>query len=146
MGIWSCIGTDVKTVKDSLYQGKSGIILQPERLQYGYRSGLTGFVEKPVITKQMLDRHTRAGMSEEAQYAYMASRQAFEQAGISDQYLKENEVGCIFGNDSSAKPVIEAAQIMDEKHDTAMLGYGIVFQSMNSTVNMNLSSISKRFI
>lgn len=141
MGIWSCIGTDVKTVKDSLYQGKSGIILQPERLQYGYRSGLTGFVEKPVITKQMLDRHTRAGMSEEAQYAYMASRQAFEQAGISDQYLKENEVGCIFGNDSSAKPVIEASQIMDEKHDTAMLGYGIVFQSMNSTVNMNLSTI-----
>ena len=141
MGIWSCIGTDVQSVKDSLYTGKSGIVLQPERLEYGYRSGLTGFVEKPVITKQMLDRHTRAGMSEEAQFAYMASRQAFEQAGITDYYLKENEVGCIFGNDSSAKPVIEAAQIMDEKHDTAMLGYGIVFQSMNSTVNMNLSTI-----
>ena len=141
MGIWSCIGTNVQSVKDSLYTGKSGIVLQPERLEYGYRSGLTGFVEKPVITKQMLDRHTRAGMSEEAQFAYMASRQAFEQAGISDNYLKENEVGCIFGNDSSAKPVIEAAQIMDEKHDTAMLGYGIVFQSMNSTVNMNLSTI-----
>ncbi len=141
MGIWSCIGTDVQSVKDSLYKGKSGIVLQPERLEYGYRSGLTGFVEKPVITKQMLDRHIRAGMSEEAQFAYMASRQAFEQAGISDNYLKNNEVGCIFGNDSSAKPVIEAAQIMDEKHDTAMLGYGIVFQSMNSTVNMNLSTI-----
>lgn len=141
MGIWSCIGTDVKTVKESLYNGKSGIILQPERVVYGYRSGLAGSVEKPIITKQMLDRHTRAGMSEEAQFAYMASRQAFEQAGITDQYLKDNEVGCIFGNDSSAKPVIEASHIMDEKHDTAMLGYGIVFQSMNSTVNMNLSTI-----
>ena len=30
---------------------------------------------------------------------------------------------------------------MDEKHDSAMLGYGIIFQSMNSTVNMNLSTI-----
>lgn len=141
MGIWSCLGTDIKTVKDSLYNGKSGIGLLPERLEYGYRSGLSGIVEVPVITKQMLDRHTRAGMSEEAQYAYMASRQAFEQAVINDNYLRANEVGCIFGNDSSAKPVIEASKIMDEKHDSAMLGYGIVFQSMNSTVNMNLSSI-----
>lgn len=141
MGIWSCLGTDVEAVKISLYAGKSGIGIQPERLEYGYRSGLTGIVETPVITKQMLDRHTRAGMSEEAQYAYMASRQAFAQAGIDDQYLRENEVGCIFGNDSSAKPVIEASKIMDEKHDSAMLGYGIIFQSMNSTVNMNLSTI-----
>jgi len=124
-----------------LYDGKSGIGLQPERLTYGYRSGLTGIVETPVITKQMLDRHTRAGMSEEAQYAYMASRQAFEQAQISDTYLREHEVGCIFGNDSSAKPVIESSKIMDEKHDSAMLGYGLIFQSMNSTVNMNLSTI-----
>ena len=71
----------------------------------------------------------------------MSSLQAFEQAGISDEYLLNNEVGCIFGNDSSAQPVIEAAKIMDEKHDSAMLGYGLIFQSMNSTVNMNLSTI-----
>jgi len=141
MGIWSCLGTDIETVKESLYTGKSGIGLEKDRLTYGYRSGLTGIVETPVITKQMLDRHTRAGMSEEAQYAYMASRQAFAQAGIDDQYLRENEVGCIFGNDSSAKPVIESSKIMDEKHDSAMLGYGLIFQSMNSTVNMNLSTI-----
>ena len=128
IGVWSCLGTDIETVKQSLFEGKSGIGLQPERLEYGYRSGLTGIVETPVITKQMLDRHTRAGMSEEAQYAYMASRQAFEQAQIDDQYLREIEVGCIFGNDSSAKPVIESS-------------YGLIFQSMNSTVNMNLSTI-----
>lgn len=141
MGIWSCLGTDIETVRKSLFEGKSGIGLQSERLEYGYRSGLTGIVEAPIITKQMLDRHTRAGMSEEAQYAYMASCQAFAQAQISDEYLRENEVGCIFGNDSSAKPVIESSKIMDEKHDSAMLGYGLIFQSMNSTVNMNLSTI-----
>ncbi len=141
MGIWSCLGTDLNTVKEALYAGKSGIGVQPERLTYGYRSALTGIVEEPKITKQMLDRHTRAGMSEEAKYAYMASRQAFAQAGITDEYLMKNEVGCIFGNDSSAQPVIEASKIMDEKHDSAMLGYGLIFQSMNSTVNMNLSTI-----
>lgn len=141
MGIWSCLGTDLDSVKESLYKGKSGIGLDKDRLAYGYRSGLTGIVEKPVLTKKDLDRHTRAGLSEEAEYAFMAARQAFAQARIDDTYLSENEIGCIFGNDSSAKPVIESARIMEEKHDSAMLGYGLVFQSMNSTVNMNLSAI-----
>lgn len=141
MGIWSCLGTDLDTVRNALYSGKSGIGLQKERLDYGYRSGLTGIVPEPEITKKMLDRHTRAGMSEEARYAYMASRDALTQAGIDDNYLQAHEVGCLFGNDSSAKPVIEAAKVMDEKHDSAMLGYGYVFQAMNSTVNMNLSTI-----
>lgn len=141
IGIWSCIGTDIEQVKESLYKGKSGIGLDPMRLEYGYRSGLTGIVEKPVLTKKDLSRHVRAGMSEEAEYAFMASRQAFAHADITDEYLLNNEVGCIFGNDSSAKPVIESAKIMDAKHDSAMLGYGLIFQSMNSTVNMNLSTI-----
>ncbi len=141
MGIWSCLGTDINTVKDSLYAGKSGIGIQPERLQYGYRSALTGIVETPVITKQMVDRHTRASLSEEAQYAYMAARQALEAANIDANYLENNEVGCIFGNDSSAKATIETHEILKEKHDSAMLGAGYVFQCMNSTVNMNLSTI-----
>ncbi len=141
MGIWSCLGTDVATVKESLYNGTCGIGTDPERLKYGYRSALTGIVEDPVITKKMLDRHTRAGMSEEARYAYMASKQAFDAAGVTDEYLRQNEVGCIFGNDSSAKAVIEGHTVMEEKHDSAMMGYGIIFQSMNSTVNMNLSTI-----
>ena len=54
MGIWSCLGTDLETVKQSLYEGKSGIGMQPERLEYGYRSALTGIVEEPVITKRCL--------------------------------------------------------------------------------------------
>ena len=140
MGIWSCLGTDTESVKDALYMGKSGIGLQPERLEYGYRSGLTGIVEQPKL-KKLLDRRTRVGLAEEGEYAFMASQQAFQQAGVDEDYLLKNEVGVIFGNDSSAKPVIEASKIMDEKHDSAMLGSGIIFQSMNSTVNMNLSTI-----
>ena len=141
IGIWSCLGTDLETVREALYNGTSGIGLDEDRLAYGYRSGLVGKVAKPVITKKDIERHIRAGMSEEAEYAFMASRQAFRMAGMDADYLAANEVGCIFGNDSSAKPVVESARIMDEKHDTEMLGYGLVFQSMNSTVNMNLSTI-----
>ena len=141
IGIWSCIGTDVDSVRQSLYEGRSGIVLRPERLEYGYMSGLTGVVPEPNLTKKDINRHVRAGMSEEAKYAYTASRQAFADAGMDEEYLLTNEIGCIFGNDSSAKSVIESAKIMEETHDTEMLGYGYVFQSMNSTVNMNLSTI-----
>lgn len=140
MGIWSCIGKNKEEVKESLYNGKSGIGLENERLDYGYRSALTGIVERPKL-KGVIDRRLRVGLSEEAEYAYMAAKEAFDEAKVSDEYLKENEVGIIFGNDSSAKPVIEAANIMAEKHDSALLGSGLIFQSMNSTVNMNLSTI-----
>lgn len=140
MGIWSCIGKNKEEVKESLYNGRSGVGLEKERLEYGYRSALTGIVEQPKL-KGVIDRRLRVGLSEEAAYAYMAAKEAFEEAKVSDDYLKENEVGIIFGNDSSAKPVIEAAEIMKEKHDSALIGSGYIFQSMNSTVNMNLSTI-----
>ena len=140
MGIWSCLGQNLNEVKESLYAGRSGIGVERERLDYGYRSGLTGLVPRPQL-KGVIDRRLRVGLSEEAEYAYLASRQAFEQSLMDEAYLRENEVGILFGNDSSAKPVIEAARIMDEKHDSALLGSGLIFQSMNSTVTMNLSTI-----
>lgn len=142
IGIWSCIGRNVDEVERSLREGRSGIGVEQARLDYGYQSGLTGIVERPVL-KGLLDRRTRVGLPEEAEYAFMASREAFEMAGVDDAYLNANEVGAIWGNDSSAKPVIEAAEIMAEKHDSALLGSGLIFQSMNSTVTMNLSTIFK---
>lgn len=142
IGIWSCIGRNVDEVERSLREGRSGIGVEQARLDYGYQSGLTGIVERPVL-KGLLDRRTRVGLPEEAEYAFMASREAFAMAGVDDAYLNANEVGAIWGNDSSAKPVIEAAEIMAEKHDSALLGSGLIFQSMNSTVTMNLSTIFK---
>lgn len=140
MGIWSCLGKNVDEVRQSLYEGKSGIGVEPERLEYGFQSALTGIVERPVL-KGKIDRRQRVGLSEEAEYAYMASKEAFDMANIDDEYLLNNEVGIIFGNDSSARAVVEASEIMKEKRDTSMLGSGIIFQSMNSTVTMNLSTI-----
>ena len=140
MGIWSCLGTNKEEVKEALYEGRCGIGVEKARSEYGYQSSLTGIVKRPEL-KGILSRRARVGLPEEGEYAFMAAREAFEQAGIDDGFIKENEVGVIFGNDSTAESVIEAARIMDEKHDTQMLGSGYIFQSMNSTVNMNLSSI-----
>ncbi len=140
IGIWSCIGRDQHEVTQSLREGCSGIGYDEARREYGFRSPLTGVVETPDL-KNLLHRRLRVGLSQEAMYAYMASREAFEQAGIDEQYLLEHEVGVLFGNDSTALPTVEMHEAMLAKHDTALLGSGLIFQSMNSTVNMNLSTI-----
>ena len=140
IGIWSCLGKNVEEVAKALREGRSGIGIDPERTTYGYQSALTGIVERPRL-KGLLDRRLRNGLAEEGEYAFMAAREAFAMAGVDETYLDRNEVGCLFGNDSSSTPVIEAADIMREKHDTALLGSGYIFQSMNSTVTMNLTTI-----
>ena len=142
MGIYSCIGKNIDDVTKSLYEGRSGIGVEVERTEYGYRSPLTGIVERPLL-KGVLDRRLRIGLAEEGEYAYMATLEAFKGANIDADYLENNEIGIFYGNDSSAKAVIEANNIAREKHDTSLIGSGAIFQSMNSTVTMNLSTIFK---
>jgi len=137
MGIYSCIGKNLDEVRDSLFQGKSGIIFDPQRKDYGYRSALTGFVERPEL-KGLLDRRARIMLPEEAEYAYMATLEALANAKMDAAYIAGREVGIFYGNDSSAKAVIESNDLVREKKDTTLLGSGAVFQTMNSTVNMNL--------
>ena len=142
MGIYSCIGKNVQEAKESLRTGRSGIGIDPLRMEYGYRSPLTGIVEAPQL-KGILDRRLRVGLAEEGEYAYVATLEAFREAGIDTGYLERNEVGILYGNDSSAKAVIEAHAVVAKKRDTTLLGSGAIFQSMNSTVTMNLSTIFK---
>ncbi len=140
MGIYSCLGTSLEEVKGSLYDGKSGIGIDPYRKEIGYRSSLTGILEKPNL-KGLLDRRKRAYLPEQGEYAYLSTLEAINNAGIGQDFLDAREVGVIFGNDSSAKPVIEGVDIMREKKNTMLIGSSNIFQSMNSTITMNLSVI-----
>ena len=139
MGIWSCIGQDLKTVTESLRQGRSGIVFDPKRIEYGLQSGLVGNVPRPDL-KPLLPRKFRATMSEDAEYAYMAARQAFEQAGIDDEYLLQNEVGCIWGSDGNPY-FAEVGKIMDEEHDSTLVEPQAQFKGETSSVSMNLATI-----
>lgn len=139
MGIWSCIGQDLQTVTESLKQGKSGIIFDPKRIEYGLHSGLVGDVPRPDL-KPLLPRKFRATMSEDAEYAYMAARQAFEQAGINEDYLRQTEVGIIWGSDGTDE-IMKAAEIMEQEKDVSMLDAGVLFRSESSSASMNLSTI-----
>ncbi|QUY54915.1 beta-ketoacyl-[acyl-carrier-protein] synthase family protein [Chryseobacterium arthrosphaerae] len=142
MGIYSCIGTSLEEVRESLYQGKSGIVLDQERKEFGFRSGLTGVVPKPDL-KNLLNRRQRISMGEESEYAYLATIDALKQAHLDETFMDSHEVGILYGNDSVSQAVVESIDIAREKKDTTLMGSGAIFKSMNSTVTMNLSTIFK---
>ena len=138
MGIWSCIGQDLQTVTESLKKGKSGIIFDPRRIEYGLQSGLVGNVPRPDL-KRELPRKLRATMSNDTEYAYVAAKQALEQAMVSDEYLRKNEVGVIFGNDGNTHQV-ESWEIMKDEKNSLMLGPNSLFRAETSSVTMNLAT------
>ncbi len=142
IGIYSVIGKNLDEVRNSLYFGKSGIIFDPVRKEMGFRSALTGMVDRPIL-KGVLDRRMRVGLPVQGEYAYIATLEALKTAGIDQSFLDKHEVGILYGNDSSAVPVVDSVNILRNKKDTMMIGSGYIFQSMNSTVSMNLSVIFK---
>lgn len=142
MGIYSCLGKNLEEVKQSLYNGKSGIVFDPSRKELGFRSGLTAYLEVPDL-KGLLSRNQRVYIPEEGNYAYMATVEALKNAKLEQDYLDTHEVGLLYGNDSSADAVVKSVDTMREKKDTTLIGSGAIFQSMNSTVTMNLACIFK---
>ena len=140
MGIWSCLGTTLDEVRQSLYEGKSGIISSQERKDTGFRSPYCADVPKADL-KPFVNRNFRQFMPEEAQYAYMATKDALASARLDQDYLDAHEVGIIYGNDSVAEATMRALDKFREYGSTAACGSGAIFQSMNSTVTMNLACL-----
>jgi len=142
IGLYSSIGNGKKEVLDSLRKGKSGIVYDKAREEIGYRSCLTGMVEDPDL-KPYLSRRERIGMHQPAMFAYMSTMEAMEQAKLDIDFLKKNETGIIYGNDSTAGAVINTIDKLRDRGDTTLIGSGDIFQNMNCTVNMSLSTIYK---
>ena len=140
MGIWSCLGQTLDDVRQALYDGKSGIIFSQERKDMGYRSGLCTYVPMPDLKKK-ISRTQRQFMPEEAMYAYAATEQALQNAGLDQDYIDNHEVGIIYGNDSVAEATMNALDRFREFKDTSACGSGAIFQSMNSTITMNLACL-----
>lgn len=142
MGIHSCLGTSLDEVRDSLYGGKSGIVYEQLRVDQGYQSGLTGNVIDPDL-KGVLSRKERKSLGQPARFAYAATMKALESANIDQGYILENEVGVIYGNDSTVEDTVAGLDIHRRVKDTSLIGSAHVFKGMNSTVTMNLASLLK---
>ena len=140
LGIVSCLGQTKEEVTASLQGGQSGIILDQERRDLGFRSALTGSIPNFSPREKGMNRKMLRTMDEPAQYAYSATVDAIQDAGFSLRDCHRERWGIVFGNDSTVKPAIEAIDVMREKGETHYIGSGYIFRAMNSTVTMNLAT------
>jgi 3-oxoacyl-[acyl-carrier-protein] synthase-1 len=82
-------------------------------------------------------------MCEPAQYAYVATRDAILDSGLTSEDVSSPQCGLIFGNDSCVKAAVESIDILRSTGETHFIGASKAFQLMSSTVSMNLAAIFK---
>ena len=140
IGIVSCLGSDLETVRAALEQGRCGIVLDEERQRLGFRSPLTGKV-RDFEPEAVLSRKQRKTMPDFAIQAYKAAADALALSGLAAEELRNPETGLVFGCDSSSIAAIEQVDTLRAKGETKAIGSGLVFRSMASCVTMNLNTL-----
>ncbi len=138
VGLVSVLGLTRAAVTDALYHGHSGIVSEPERLQHGFRSTLTGRISG-FEPGTYLGRKHRKSMPDFAVQAYAAALDALEQAGLDVTDMRSERCGLIFGNDSTVLSVLEQREALEYAGTTSGMGSGHIFRGMNSTISMNLN-------
>jgi len=140
MGAVSCLGLDLDSISQSLQAGRSGIGVDPERVEMGFRSPLTGII-RGYDPRAYVNRKQMKTMGQPAQYAVGAAMNAVADARLGPDAFRDPGAGVIVGNDSCALPVVEAVDSVREHKETRLIGSGNIIQVMNSTVTMNLATV-----
>ncbi len=140
VGIVSCLGSDAESVTEALQLGQSGIVVDENRTRLGFRSSLTGRI-KNFDACSVLSRKQRKTMPDFAIQAYTAARDAIRMADLPPELVSHEETGLIFGCDSSCIAAIEQVDLLKAKGETRLIGSGLVFRSMTSSVTMNLNTL-----
>ena len=138
VGLVSVLGVSRDQVANALYNGISGIVAEPQRLEQGFRSPLTGRIEGFDGTRH-LNRKQRKSMPDFAIQAHAATLDALEQAGLAPEALQSDRCGLVFGNDSTVQSVVDQQAALLDAGCTSGMGSGHVFRCMNSTITMNLN-------
>lgn len=142
IGVISVLGNTTDDVSKALYEGRSGIAVDPERVKLGFESPLTGFI-RDFDPRKFLSRKQLKPMSEHAAWAYAATVEALGIAGLEPHDLHNEENGLIFGCDSSCMGSVEQTNLLLERGDTGLIGSGAIFKSMTSNVTINLNALLK---
>lgn len=140
IGIISTLGNDTATVSTALYEGRSGISIDPERRTLGFASPLTGSI-RDFSPAAWLNRKQRKTMPDFAIWAYAAAMEALTMSGLDPEELQNDRTGLIFGSDSSSIAAIEQVELLRERGETSLIGSGLVFRAMTSCVTMNLNTL-----
>ncbi|MCK4502705.1 MAG: beta-ketoacyl-[acyl-carrier-protein] synthase family protein [Desulfuromonadales bacterium] len=141
IGIVSCLGNDLETVGTALREGRSGLVIDPQRTELGFRSPLTGQINN--FDPKILSRKQRKSMPDFAVWAYASARDALDLAGLSAAAIENEQTGLIYGCDSSCIAAVEQVDALLQRGETKGIGSGQIFRSMTSTVTMNLNTLLK---
>ena len=142
IGIISTLGNDTDTVSNALRRGHSGITIDPERVERGFASSLTGSI-RDFNAGTWLSRKQQKTMPDFAAWSYAAAMEAITLSGLAPDDLRNDRTGIIMGCDSSCMAALDQVRLLQERGDTALIGSGLVFRSMTSCVSMNLNTLLK---
>ena len=134
MGIISCLGNSKEQVLESLRDGKSGVQVVPERKALGFRSCLAGTI-KDFSAPKMAKRDARP-MGPGAMMAFVAARQAIDDAGLAADQIQHDRTGVIVGNSGNMHDIYT---FCSKKVAGARLSGAALPRTMGSSVSANLS-------
>ncbi len=141
MGIVSCLGNSKQEVLQSLKTGRSGIRFNESYRDLGFRSQISGSID--LDTEELIDRKQRRFMGDSAAFAYIAMKQAIEDAGLDEAQISDPRIGIIAGSGgASSQYQIESADILRSK-GVKRIGPYMVPRIMGSTVSACLATAFK---
>ncbi|GAC30320.1 beta-ketoacyl-ACP synthase I [Brumicola pallidula] len=138
LGIVSSIGNNKQEVTDSLRAGRSGITFSQQFADMGLRSQVWGDLK--IDLSEHIDRKALRFMGDAASYAYIAMKQAIEDAGLTEEQYSDERVGIIAGSGgASSENQVISADILREK-SVKRIGPYMVTRCMGSTVSACLAT------
>ena len=141
MGIKSCIGNNYKEVLNNLQNGRSGIVFNKTYSEMGFRSCVSGTVN--IELKDYIDRKLLRFMGESAGYAYLATKDALEMAGIDENDLDSPKIGIVAGSGgASTRIMVESGDIARKKGPKRIGPYGVT-KSMSSSISAIIATALK---
>ncbi len=141
MGAISCIGNSLQEITQNLKDGKSGIVRNTSYDELGMRSLISGSIE--ISLEDLIDRKLLRFMSNAAAYAFLATKDALDQAGLNEEDIQTPAVGIIAGS-GGASPVAQlAAADTARERGAKRIGPYAVTKTMGSTVSACLGTALK---
>lgn len=133
MGIVSSLGNNQQKVKQSLYEGRSGITFQPEYAERGLRSHVAGSI-KNLDLEALIDRKLFRFMAKGHAYAWLAMQEAISDAGLPEHLVSNVRTGLIVGaGGTSTESMLEATNTLAEK-GVRRVGPYMVTKTMSSGI------------
>ena len=140
-GIVSCIGHDLDSVTTALKQGRSGITVNESYAEHGFKSQISGSINKDELGAASIDRKLKRFFSDASLYAYVSALNAIEHAGLSLDTINNNPRVALIASSggASTESIVNA---VDAMRDKGLRGVGAmaVPKTMGSSVSAALAT------